>query len=84
MKKSTQIILLLAIVLLTLEVFAQSEHKSSNMENSSIAPILPNGKNFSFGEAYKAKENSFSLNWGIKLRLGIKKNILHSILQKEK
>jgi len=59
MKKSTQIILLSAIVLVTLEVFAQSEHKSSNVENSSIAPTLPDGKNFSFGEAYKAKENSF-------------------------
>ncbi len=59
MKKITRMILLLAIVLLTLEVFAQSEHKSSNLENSSIAPTLPDGKNFSFGEAYNVKENSF-------------------------
>lgn len=59
MKKRTQIILLLASVLLTLEVFAQSEHKSSKVENSSIAPTLPDGKNFSFGGKYKAKEDSF-------------------------
>ncbi len=59
MKKPRLIILLLASVLLTPEVFAQSEHKSSNVENSSIAPTLPDGKNFSFGEEYNAKEDSF-------------------------
>jgi len=59
MKKLTQIILFLAILLLTLEVFAQSEHKSSNVEYRSAAPSLPNGKNPVLGGEYNAKEESF-------------------------
>jgi len=59
MKKPTQIILFLAIVLLTLEVFAQSEHKSSNVEYRSTAPSLPDGKNPVLGGEYNAKEESF-------------------------
>ena len=59
MKKLTIAILLLTSVLLTLEVFAQYGHKSSNDEYSSTAPTLPEGKNFSFGGKYNAKEDSF-------------------------
>ena len=39
-----------------MDFFAQSEHKSSNVENSSMATTLPDGKGFSFGGAYNVKD----------------------------
>ncbi len=58
-KRPEQLILLLAIVLLTPEVFAQSGHKSDNVEYRIAVPLLPDGKNPVLGGKYTAKEESF-------------------------
>ena len=58
-KRPEQLILLLAIVLLTPEVFAQSGHMSDNVEYRFAAPLLPDGKNPVLGSKYTAKEESF-------------------------
>jgi len=59
MKKFTQIILLFSSLFLTLNILAQSGHQSSNVEYSSTAPSLPDGKNPVFGGEYSAQEDSF-------------------------
>ncbi len=65
MKKSTTITLLLASLLLTMDIFAQSEYEPStvklknNVGNSITVPSLPDKKNLTFGGKFTGKEDGF-------------------------